>query len=430
MTAGAPSRSGRRDARARMEAVLLEHRRSLTSTPVLILQLLILGANSVVFWLVAARTSTTEELGQATELYTVVLLIVFATNLGLPVVVARYATNASVPAARIYTWSVLLTTASSLVGSVVTVLVAPGDILEPLTRHGDAAAVALLFLATTGVSVATVMDNRQVGLQQHRAFIARNAVMVAARLPMLAVSVSSERGLWVWLAATMSAPVAVLATSLMAPVGPHRLGRVANARRIVGYGWVNYASTLLASAPFVILPLVVFAHVDAADNAIFYLPWQVGSLLFLIPGLIARALLIDADDDVAVLARQTRTALLACVAFGVAALIGALVVAPLFPIAYGSDYAGSGAVLVGLCLALIPYGVTATVLTIARVEADTRVTLLISGALTVLVLVPGAVWTPDRGTGGATIAWLAGHLACAIPAWLHLRRRQARRVRA
>ena len=415
---------------ARINGLVLTHRKHLASAPALVVQLLLLGVGGMVFWLLAARTATVEEVGAASQLFAVVLLIVYATNLGLPVVVARHGTAATEYAAQVYAWSVVLTTGSSLVGSVVAVLVLPSTTLGPLLGHGDLMAVALLFLATTGVSVATMMDNRQVGLGHNRAFLARNALMVLARLPLLAVAVPFDRGLWVWIAATMVALLSVLLTSLLTPVGPHRLDRVDRAGDLVSFGAVNYLSTLLSSAPFIILPLVVFASVDAADNAPFYIPWLAGTTLFLIPSLISRSLLIDASEVDATRKQQVRTALIACAAFGAVALLASVVVAPLFPLVYGDDYSESGAVLIGLCLALVPYGLTTTMLTIARVEADTLATLVISGLLTLFVLVPSAIWTPDGGTAGASVAWVAGHVACAVPAWLYLRRRQLETVTA
>jgi O-antigen/teichoic acid export membrane protein len=231
------------------------------------------------------------------------------------------------------------------------------------------------------------------------------------------------RDLWIWMAAMIAAPVVVLGAAILTPVGPHRLGPVDNARAVTRYAGVNYVSTLLSAAPFVILPLVVFASVDADDNGVFYLPWQIASMLFLVPGLIGRALLLDAREEIVQFQQQAKSALLASALFGALVVVGAAVAIPLFPLAYGEAYSDAGPVLVALCLAMVPYGVTSTALTVARVRADTSATYLLAATLTLLVLLPCSIWTPDQGTTGATLAWMFGHTACAIPAAIYLRRK-------
>lgn len=405
-------------ARERLSALSDPHRGILASSSVLGVQSAVLATSGLLFWLVAARVYSADEVGEAGGLVTLTLLGDYLSAFGLPIVVARYANRRGRSDGAVFSLMVLVTACTSAATAVVVVNVASEDFAGPLIAHGRLVGGLLYFLAVNGLAWTTLIDNRLLGLGQGRGLLVRHIALAVVRLVLVGLALVSPDALWIWMAtsSTVMAAVALAMVVQRADLGPYTLRADLDWAAIGRFAGVNFISTLLAMAPFIILPLVVFAHVEASTNAAFHIAWTVAAVAFLIPNLVSRALLIRAEGSPDSVMHQAR--LSAAMSLGIGALIVALSVPAslLIPWLYGSGYEDSGAYLVILLAGLLPYAVTANTLSLARIHHDTGATLTVSAALALAVVVPGIAVVPESGATGAAWTWLIGHGACAVVA--------------
>jgi O-antigen/teichoic acid export membrane protein len=376
------------------------------------------------FWLLAARTFDERPIGQAAGLFTGVLFVNYLTTLGLPIAVGRYAPDRTRDSDVLFGWALAITTATSALGATLFWLLAGDDILEPLDRLGALAAPLAFFTIIAGMSIALLVDIRLTALRHWRWVLARVALVGVIRLPLIPWNPVDDPALWLFiLVAAVPAGSALAMAGVLGVRGRARLGRLpATARSAVRFALVNYAGLLALQAPQFVLPLVVALGVSADDYSTFYIAFQIATVAYLVPQVLAQVLLVEGGRDSADLAAQMRVALLGTVALMATIALGGLVLARVVPLVYGDDYEASGQLLPILLSAGVAWAVTSIVVTGARVVEVEWAIITIAVTLAAAILGPAILLTQLSGVDGAAVAWLVGHLVAAVVA-LAVRRR-------
>jgi O-antigen/teichoic acid export membrane protein len=370
------------------------------------------------FWLLAARTYDEQPIGQAASLFTAVLFVNYATSLGLPVAVGRYAVDRSETADVLFGWAVLLTVGSSALGTAVLVLVAGGELLEPLDSLGRIGGPLLFFAVTAGMSTALLVEARLTALRRWGWVLARVAVVGVVRLPLIGWDPIDDPALWLFLLVGALPAMSVVGLVIaLAARGRARFGRLpANARAAGRFASVNYASTLALQAPIFVLPLMVALQVSDDGYSAFYIAFQIATVAFLVPHMLAQVLLVEGSRESADLDAQARVALVGTVGIMAAVALGGLVLARLVPHVYGAEYQDAGDLVPVLLAAGIPWAFTSVILTRARVLEAERVIITLGVCLALGILVPAFVLTAIEGIAGAAAGWLIGHVIAATVA--------------
>ncbi len=396
------------------------HRHLLTGSLALVLTAGVQAVSGALFWLIAARVDDQTDVGHATALFTSVLFVAFVAGLGQPVAAARYADGRARDDHVLFAWAAGLTTiAASGVGVVYLLVVSPPAVDELREWHG-ALGPALFVLLCAGTALSLLLDVRLMTQRRWGLVLLRAAVVGAARFPLLLLPVEGDRA--VWLVAVAALPTAIsgfLGTAWLPKITGHRhvLGPTpAAARSWARYSLVNWASTLTYQAPQFAMPVIVLVHVNADENASFYVAWGVAAVACYVPTAIGQALLAEGGRDGAKVRSQVRLAVvvaggLMVVGAGIATLGRDLVVT-----LYGDDYRAAADILPPLVIAAIPWAVTSVYLTEARVRHRSGATVLITLALSVAILGPALVLVPDDGIDGAAAAFLAGNVVAAMVA--------------
>ncbi len=376
------------------------------------------------FWLLAARSFDEAPLGQAASLFTGVLFVNYATSLGLPVAVGRYAVDRSHAADVLFGWAVLLTVASSAIGTAVLVLVAGGELLEPLEPLGTVGGPLLFFAVTAGMSTALLVEARLTALRRWGWVLARVAVVGVVRLPLISWDPIDDPALWLFLlVGALPAASVIGLVGALAARGRARLGRLpAVTRPAARFAGVHYISVLALQAPLFALPLVVALQVSDDGYSSFYIAFQIATVAFLVPHMLSQVLLVEGGREDADLDAQVRVALFGTVGIMAAVAVGGLVLARLVPVVYGEEYQDAGDLLPVLLAAGVPWAITSVILTRARVVEAERVIVALGLCLALGILVPAGVLTGVQGTGGAAAGWLIGHVLAAVAALVAARR--------
>jgi O-antigen/teichoic acid export membrane protein len=398
-----------------------KHRHLLAGSAALVVGAAVQAVTGAVFWLVAARIDTTDDVGRATALFTSILFIAYLAGLGLQVSLARFAPGRDEESHAVFSWAVLATVASATVVASGYLFVVDTEATRSLTDWHPVLGPVLFVAGAIGAALTLIVDVRWMTVRRWVLVLVRITVVGALRFPLLFVLPAGDHHT-VHLFAVAALPLIITGIGGVAAMPRvsglrHRLLPLPSSRgAAIRYSAVNYVSTLAYQAPQFVLPVIVLLSVDPDRNAAFYVAWGITSIVLYVPMAIGQALLAEGGKDGAELRGQVRVVLVGTGTLMVIAAVTATLGRDLVTLVYGTDYEDAARILPALVVAGIPWAITSVYLTEARVLHRHIPTVAITGVLTVAILVPALVLVPDEGIDGATRAFLVGNVAAAVVA--------------
>ncbi len=412
-----------------------DHHHLLAGSAALVVGAAVQAVTGAVFWLVAARIDTTDDVGRATALFTSILFIAYLAGLGLQVSLARYAPGRDHDSHAVFAWGVVGTCVSATLVAAGYLLLVDTEATRALTHWHPIGGPLLFTAAAVGAALTLIVDVRWMTVRRWRLVLTRIVIVGLARFPLLLIPAGDSQTVHLFAVAALPLIVTGVGGVLLMPRisgDRHRLFPLPSTRwAALRYSAVNYVSTLAYQAPQFVLPVIVLLNVDPDRNAAFYVAWGITSIAFYVPMAIGQALLAEGGKDGASLRSQVRVALLGTTALMAIAAVASAVGRDLVTTVYGTDYADAARILPLLVAAGVPWAVTSVFLTEARVLHRHLFTVVITGALTLAILVPAATFVPDDGLDGATRSFLVGNVVAAVVACgchLAMRRRHTRAV--
>lgn len=412
-----------------------KHRHLLAGSAALVVGAAVQAVTGAVFWLVAARMDTTDDVGRATALFTSILFIAYLAGLGLQVSLARFAPGRDRESHTVFSWAVLATVLSATVVAGGYLVVVDTEATRSLTDWHPVLGPVLFVAGAIGAALTLIVDVRWMTVRRWALVLVRITVVGALRFPLLFLVPAGDHHT-VHLFAVAALPLivtgigGVVAMPRFSGMGHRLFPLPTSGGAAIRYSAVNYVSTLAYQAPQFVLPVIVLLSVDPDRNAAFYVAWGITSIVLYVPMAIGQALLAEGGKDGAELRGQVRVVLVGTGALmGLAALV-AWLGRELVTVVYGADYDDAARILPALVVAGIPWAITSVYLTEARVLHRHLPTVAITGVLTVAILVPALVLVPDDGIDGATRAFLVGNVAAAVVAIAFHRLGRRRRVTA
>lgn len=373
-----------------------------------------------IFWLVAARLDTADDVGRATALFTSTLFIAYLAGLGLQVCLARYAPDRTRESHAVFAWGVLATVGAATVVGLGYLVVVDTEATDALIDWHPVAGPAYFALASVGSALTLIVDVRWMTVRRWSLVLGRVSVVGLLRFPLLLVPSGSEETVHLFVVASFPLLLTGFAGVIGMPRitgGRHRLFPLPESRRAaIRYSMVNYLSTLAYQAPQFVLPVIVLLSVDPNENAAFYVAWGITTLTLYVPMAIGQALLAEGGKGGTQLRSQVRVILLLTTGLMSAATAVAFVGRDLVTAVYGDAYADAARVMPILVAACIPWAITSVFLTEARVVHRNVDTVAITLSLTTAILVPAVLLVPEEGIDGATTAFVIGNVVAAIVA--------------
>lgn len=412
------------------------HKHLLTGTGYLFATVVVSAVGSFVFWLLAAHLYPASSIGRASALFNLALFANFATSMGLPIALSRYAPDRSSSSQVLFNWSLLYTVLTSAVGTLFLLALVPPDVVRPLWAWGEPVGTLLFFSVVAAFSFAVLVDVRLMTLRRWRLVSVRSLFAAFSRLPLLALQPIRSDALWLFLLIAGTPAISgILGLGVLRRIGgaDYRTFRLPpSARAAFRYASVNFLSILAAQAPFLVLPLIVLLNVPPRQNAAFYVAWSIAVVVFLVPQTIGQVLLVEGGKDGTELRAQVRIALVLALGFSVAATIAAFLASGLLPVLYGPAYRSSARILPWLVAAAIAGSIPIICVTEIRVREKGRATIALTVLWSAAIIVPAILLTSKIGVRGAVVSWLGGHAVGALLAvgvFVRMRRRQAHAVR-
>lgn len=382
----------------------------------LIVSDLMASALGVLYWLLAARLYSTEQVGlNAAAISTLMLLggLAFVFLKGTMIRLLPSTGRATGQfVARAYAGSLLM---AGLIGAVFLAVYAVWR-PHPGPLDGSLLFQAGFFAAVFAWSIFGLQDNVLTGLRQTLWVPVENISFGIAKIGLLVAFAFwlPQRG--IFLSWVLPVPLLILAVNLLiyrrlipqhiAEHGGKQAGL--GGRRLLKFVASDYLGMLFWMAATMALPLLVVARAGATANAYFYLAWTIAFPLHLVASNMAASLTVEVAQDEGQLQVYTRRALVHMARMLGPLVLAIVVAAPLILWAFGEQYVAEATTLLRLlALGALPFTITVVYLSLARVLYLVRRIVIVQATLCALVLGGSYLLLPHYGITGVGIAWLA-----------------------
>jgi O-antigen/teichoic acid export membrane protein len=376
-----------------------------------------------VFWTLAGRLYPAREVGLVAALVSVGGLLAMLSVVGLDYGVVRYLPQAD-DAARLINSCLWVTgvAAVGISGIYLGRVELWSSSLRDLRRVpwlGPELAVVVLLTALSGVLSGVFLARKRASfILAHAVVFGAVRAAGAALFGSLVLHAHARALLGAWGAGLAAAVAVDMLVFLPRAEGGRYRFRLALAGSdlldMASFAFANYLTTLLWSAPGLLLPLLVVHLAGLQANAYFYVAWNATALLAMIPTAASLVVFAHGSADAAHLPRRIleggRLALVLLVPAVAAVLVGGDRLLWVF----GPAYAHQGTRLLSLlALSALPLTVNVLFFSIRRVQQ--RMAGVVACAAWILAATLGlsVVLLPGMGLVGVGIAWLLAQTSSA-----------------
>jgi O-antigen/teichoic acid export membrane protein len=367
-----------------------------------------------VFWVVTARLYPVGDVGRASTLVATMLFLSSLSQLNLTNGFNRFVPTAGHRTRSLVTTGYLAAVATATIAA--TVFVIGVDIWAPeLSRVREHWYFAAWFVVGTAVwTVFALQDAVLTGLGEARTVLLENVVYGVVKIGFLFLAAAAIPTLGAYAAWTL--PLIPIVFYINARIFrrhfPRRLHEPLEAidaravRRYIGFDMV---AAWMMTATIGLLPLVTLAVLGANASAYLYQSWTIAYTLYLAAIAVGMSLVTEASRQPERVVEYARRMIALSLRIVVPLAIVITLGAPLILRIFGEKYAHNATHLLQLlALSAIPNTVTATYLSIARVQRRLRAVIIATGALAVTVLTFAIVLMPMIGVTGVGAGWLIG----------------------
>src|SRR5438132_4720078 len=377
------------------------------------------GANAglgLIFWTLAARLYSIEEVGRGAATIAALQLVSMLGCAGLTPALIRF-----IPPSRLSTRRLVEITYLAGVSLAVLcgagVLIASYLFIEPLSVPG------FVFLGGVAVfAVFTLQDGALIGLRREGWVPLENAGFgIVKILFLVAFSAGGAWGIFVSWSITTALVVVPVNLALFLKFIPAHGGRGREHERaftlseIGRFSGANHLSALLMGLPDFLMPVIVLQIAGDRDNAFFYAGWSLVWPLRLVAVNVANAFTAHAADDESRAGELSiKAGLLILAIFLPLVLFLTLGSHPLLRVLFGREYANHGDIVMRLLApGLLAYAVVSLGVAMARVRRQLSRLLVLSAVYAAVSLPVSIAPVSHYGIGGAGAAWLASQLGLA-----------------
>ncbi|WP_433029716.1 hypothetical protein [Actinomycetospora sp. CA-053990] len=355
------------------------------------------GLLGLVYWFLAARLYTPEDVGRASALISAMTLLAAIVGINITGTLSRFLPRSGPRTTRLVLASYGLSSlaVAALAGGFVLTLGWWGPSFSLLASPW--AAVGFVGVAVAA-NIFTVQDGVLVGMRGAGWVALENTlfgllkagllILLAATLPATGVYVA-----WIVPMILLCIPVNVLVFARRAPRHARETaGTVTTGSDIRGFLAGDFVGALFGFGAIYLIPVVVAAALPPSTFAVFYIAWMMAAVLNLVPNNLAQTLTVEGVFDADRLARYARSALVRSIALLGAAAAALLVVARPVLEVLGPEYAAAAPLLQLLALAAMGRAVMEVWLGVLRAQGRARSIVrwqVVSGTVVVGTVVVG-----------------------------------------
>ncbi|VVB94963.1 Uncharacterised protein [uncultured archaeon] len=362
----------------------------------------------LLFWIVAARTMPSKDIGLATAAISAAALIVGLSRLGLDAGLVRYLPE-SKNRNGLYSTIVMITLVLAL--ALTAVFMLGINIFSPalsFIRDGWFLPAFFAYIAVT--SIYSVQNIAFISIRRADLSLVQN-LLLGARIPILLLIA----GLGVF-GVFSSLGVAYLLTFGFGAFVLKRYGLsftrsfdIASIRKTLKFSLGNYSAGIFMMAPVTIIPIMIVNTIGAEEGAYFYVAYSVASLLFTIPNAVSTSLFVEGSHNL-----PLKENVLKSVKLILLLLVPALIMIFLFGdkvlLLFSKEYSEqSFEMLQLLAVSSIFFSVTSVFISIKKIQKEIRMINYVNFALSVLIIGFGYVALLKYGLLGLGYAWVGAN---------------------
>lgn len=378
----------------------------LTGSAWLVASTVVVAGGSLLYWLIASHRFLDNAVGNGSTMFASVFFLNFATSCGLPTTVTRFGGGGPL-GATVTRWATRWSAITSIAGVGIFVAFAPDDIMNVIgTRF---AALVELSLVVVSISISVVVDAQLIALRRWSVVFWRTVAIALVRLGLLVVIPTTDQGHLLYLVAAL--PFGVTGVVLLP--GLIRRARQPNtdSAELRHFALISWLSQSAAQAPLFVTPLVVLLFADQHRGE-FYVAWGLASVGLVGVQVVGQALLAEGSRTIAMLRSHLVNAITVGLVLGAAgAALVAILAGPISRLFGLSDPELIARYLRRLVPGAVPWVLAVVAIASARVQGDTRRTLLASSTYAAAIIAGTLAGGFVAGPGGAVTGWLLGGLA-------------------
>ncbi len=381
----------------------------------LVLSTAVTSGLGLVYWAMAARFSSSEDVGLNSAAISIMIFLSSVSQLNLQGTLIRYVPLAGRATQKLVAYSYVLTLVLSAMLGLVFCIGIP--LWSPALNfiNGSAASILWFVLAVMTWGIFSIQDSVLTGLRQTIWVPFENAIFSVIKIVFLILFTALAPHYGIFVSWTLSVLLTLIPVNYF--VFRNFIPKHANAtaekaepiriREIGRYIFGNYVASLFNSMSTALLPLLIVQVAGATANAHFYLTWTIASSLQIIAGNMATSLTVEATIDQANFNSYGRRALIGIARLLVPIVLLVIIFAPLILRLFGPTYVEEGTGLLRLlALSALPNVVNTVYIGLARVKNRIGAIVGINGALAGLILGLSYVFLKLYGISGVGLAWL------------------------
>jgi len=300
-----------------------------------------------VYWGLAARLYSAEELGSEAALISTMQFLSYLTQLNLRVALVRFVPEASHHTARLVALSFLASGVAAMVVST-GVILAIGTFLPGSSQLSTLfqPAFAVWFVVSTVVwSFFTLQDGLLTGLRKAAIVPLENGLYSVAKIGLLILFAVALDRYAIFLSWTIPSLVLVVAVSVyaFARLIPRHARMTADRksmmrpRRLLAFLAMDYVASLFPTLSVSLLPILIVAAVGPGPGAYFYIAWVLVISLQLVPNYLAASLTVEAVGDMAGFVKHARRTIIHMLKLLVPAVLVLALASPIVLSVFGPD---------------------------------------------------------------------------------------------
>jgi O-antigen/teichoic acid export membrane protein len=368
------------------------------------------------FWIINARLYSSEQVGIATSLFSVVSLISSFSLLGLNNAIVRYLPTSERKNQKINTSFTLVAAASALLALIYLIFISAFSPKLLFVRENLYFAAFFIVVIVFG-SISAISDNVFVAYRSSKFILIKNTIfsLVKLALPVFLISLGAY-GIFASVGVAGVVAFIFSLTILIIKFG-YLIKPAVNSevvKRMTKFSLGNYVAGFIGGLPQMVLPIIVLNNLGAKFSAYFYMDLMIASFLYVIPSATSQSLFAEGSYS----ERELKKHLVKAVKINFLLLVPAIVVTFFFGkyilLAFGRQYSKEGFILLQLfAVSGIFISVNYIFGSILRIKHKIKELVTISsiGAILILGL---SYFLVSKGLLGIGIAFFTGQVLVSI----------------
>lgn len=397
---------------------------------VLLVATAMMAAAGAGFWVIAARLQPQENVGLAASLVAAIVALSILSQMGLNITLVKTLPSSVQPAGDVVFSLTVVAAAGLLLGSGAG-LVLPRLSPELVGVLPDGRHALVLGLLVSGTAVNVLTDSVFLSRRRLVTNLWINGVtmgLLKCGLPFVLVSLGA-RGLALAVGGASLLAGVVSTTIVLRDLGrPNRFGPSPQLRAAVRFSVAGYATSVLDLGALLLLPIVVLNTVGARQGALYFVSFQIATLLNSAVYVIGSSTFAEASRHVGRREEVVRRSVLVTTVVVGSGALAVIVVAPRLLGVFGDEYAAGAPVLRVFAIGSLAVAVNYAAIIRLRLEHYLLGMMVVPLVTTAMVLGLAAE-LGQRGAPWIAAAWGVGQLGGGLVGMVLVGTRTRSRVR-